>query len=574
MTRRSQLLAALTALFVLAGACSKSTAAPQAAPVPPDVVELSQQDANIWAHTLPPMTAVHVGEGNPSLRGFEDYVSFDIVVSKQGRVESATLVGNEPKHVEEARAAEMARHFKPWTRNGQPIRVKVRDFVSLLPPEKWGPIPHRFPKPWSLADAEVTLSRTGCFGACPAYSVSIAGDGTVRFNGQLFVLIPGEHVAKISPDRVRDLIGKFESANFFSARDEYVSRVTDNPTQTLVLKVAGQTKTVVDYVGLRAGLPLVIKDLEDQVDEAADTGCWVNGDDQTVRSLKAEKWPFTSPAAANLAVYSSAIHNKFTPLIDAYVTAGGPAFSPEGRDVSPVCTASGTGNLALVQRMLKPKSGTKPAAIPAQVKNDCLSDAAVGGNAELVKFWLDLGADVNAKPVRHNPMDRGLSALASGVASCNPAVVSALLKHKPDLHAVINEDPILTFAVEAGRIEDGDRKAEIVGLLIKAGADPNARGHFDQTPLFATNFAPQAIKPLVAAGSSVDARDQSGNTPLIWTAYSEPAVRALLEAGANPDVHDNQGDTPLKRASSCRPCQGLIQEALKKRAQSAPPKKP
>lgn len=42
----------------------------------------------------------------------------------------------------------------------------------------------------SLSDADlktltIQLERTGCYGTCPAYSVTIHGDGRVEYNGKL-----------------------------------------------------------------------------------------------------------------------------------------------------------------------------------------------------------------------------------------------------------------------------------------------------------------------------------------------------------------------------------------------------
>ena len=101
--------------------------------------------------------------------------------------------------------------------------------------------------------------------------------GRVRYTGNRAVLITGEHVAHISAQAVHDLLaGRAREGGFLAlARDEYRSNWTDNPTQTLKLTLAGQTKTVVDYVGTEAGLPLAIRNLEYEIDEVAGTARWV-----------------------------------------------------------------------------------------------------------------------------------------------------------------------------------------------------------------------------------------------------------------------------------------------------------
>ena len=247
----------------------------------PSVVELDSSDAQVWEHRLGPTTAVHVNSAEALKLGFESYLSFEIVVSADGRVESAKPVGDEKQHVDEGRAIEMARRFKPWTRDGKDIRVRVTDDVMLLPPERWALAPRNFPERWGLKSVKIELSRGMCYGRCPAYSVTIRGDGSVHFSGEKYVQIPGKHDARIAPDTVMELVRQFEKAKFFAAGDKYIAEVTDNPTYTLTLTVGGRTKTLTDYVGEQVGMPLVITDLENAVDEAAGTEQWIKGSEKS-----------------------------------------------------------------------------------------------------------------------------------------------------------------------------------------------------------------------------------------------------------------------------------------------------
>lgn len=277
---RVQTLSALTGcLLVLGGAALRGQPASLLPPAEQAAVELDSSEAQVWEHRLGPTTAVHVDTVEARTLGFESYVTFEIVVSADGRVEAATPVGDEKRHLDEGRAIEMARRFKPWTRDGKNISVRVRDDVMILPPELWALHPRNFPKPWDLQDMKIELSRSMCYGTCPAYSVTIRGNGSVHFDGQRYVKIPGKHEARIAPDAVMELVRQFERAKFFAADDKYIAEVTDNPTYTLTLTVGGKTKTVTDYVGEQVGMPLVITDLENAVDEAAGTKRWIKGDE-------------------------------------------------------------------------------------------------------------------------------------------------------------------------------------------------------------------------------------------------------------------------------------------------------
>jgi Domain of unknown function (DUF6438) len=275
-----RLSALIGCLLVLGATALRAQSTPQLPSTDRSVAELKPDNPRVWEHRLGPETAVHVNAAEARSLGFETYLSFEIVVSAEGRVESATPVGNEKRHLDEARAMEMVRRFKPWMQDGKNIRVRVTDYVYLLPPERWALVPRSFPEPWDLKGVKIQLSRTACFGTCPIYSVTIRGDGSVHFRGDRYVHYQGEHDAHIDPAAVKDLVRRFEKANFFAAGDKYVAGVTDNPTYTLTLTVAGKTKTVTDYVGEQVGMPLVITDLENAVDDAAGTERWIKGNAQ------------------------------------------------------------------------------------------------------------------------------------------------------------------------------------------------------------------------------------------------------------------------------------------------------
>jgi ankyrin repeat protein len=547
----------------------------------PSALELKPQEVDLWEHKVGPEAAIHVSAAEyaeviNSRRSIgRDYVEFEIVVSENGRVNSATVVKGMEIHVDEAQQIELARVFKPWMRDGRAVRVKLHDYVRLLPPERWADVEVPFPDPWDLNSVSVGLKRTSCYGSCPSYVVAIAGDGTVHFSGgTVGVRIPGEHVAHVAPGAVRELVLEFRKADFFTAKNEYRGNWTDNPTQILTLAVAGRTKTVVDYVGTDAGLPLAIRNLEGEIDEVAGTARWVKGDERTLSSLEEEKWPFGAPTKQNVALFATSISTKNGPLLERYMaTAVPPIVAPEETDLSPVCVASAMGDLELVERMMEPAAakGTAPerVKIPAWAMQQCLWSAARSGNVVVLQYWLDAGANPMAQPAK-NAADWtfGLSLLCNGVMSGNADVVRRLLEYKMDLKAPVREDePLLIFALERSG-GNTPQTVEIVGMLAKAGADVNATGNMKETPIFAAHYSPEAIKPLLAAGAELEARDANGNTALIRYAFMEPMVRELLEDGADPTLVAKNGDTALKVAKQyhCPACAKSIEAALKHRA--------
>ena len=107
------------------------------------------------------------------------------------------------------------------------------------------------------------------------------------------------------------------------------------------------------------------------------------------------------------------------------------------------------------------------------------------------------------------------------------------------------------------------RDPAVITALALAGADVNARGAWDRTPLHqaAEHGTPGAVRALLAAGAEVDARPRGldrnsgvANTPLHHAARNpDPEVAAaLLEAGAEINARGERGVTPLHYAASNR----------------------
>lgn len=131
---------------------------------------------------------------------------------------------------------------------------------------------------------EITMTRTVCFGYCPAYTVTITGDGEVTYVGRQFVNVTGEQHATIPSADVARLVQRFDEIGFDSLRDAYRANITDLPTTTISISRDGRQKTVVDYGGTRVGLPQEVRALQSEIDRVAGTDRWVLRDGQPVRT--------------------------------------------------------------------------------------------------------------------------------------------------------------------------------------------------------------------------------------------------------------------------------------------------
>ena len=76
--------------------------------------------------------------------------------------------------------------------------------------------------------------------------------------------------------------------------------------------------------------------------------------------------------------------------------------------------------------------------------------------------------------------------------------------------------------------------------LLRAGADPRARGRGNSTALHwaADRGLAECVGPLVEAGGELDAQDTGGRTPLHWASMwgQVEVVRELLAHGADPSL--------------------------------------
>ena len=121
---------------------------------------------------------------------------------------------------------------------------------------------------WPQAAApttSITLERTACFGSCPVYTLSIAGDGMVTYNGISNVRVTGQRTWKIEPAAVEALAREMDQAGYFGLKDRYAAPATDLPTIRTSLRIGGRTKSVEDYFGA----PEILRELERRIDEVA-----------------------------------------------------------------------------------------------------------------------------------------------------------------------------------------------------------------------------------------------------------------------------------------------------------------
>lgn len=129
---------------------------------------------------------------------------------------------------------------------GKTVRLNV--VLREPPPESDCPSkPSVPPFPTDLTSVKIRLERSSCLGSCPAYTIDISGDGSVKYAGIVGVQHLGPLSYAISLTRVRKLTKMFYKKAFFSLCKDYSVSWTDLPGTSTSIRIGRTTWTVDDY---------------------------------------------------------------------------------------------------------------------------------------------------------------------------------------------------------------------------------------------------------------------------------------------------------------------------------------
>ncbi|MGB9122562.1 MAG: ankyrin repeat domain-containing protein [Candidatus Angelobacter sp.] len=431
-------------------------------------------------------------------------------------------------------------HFKPFERAGHPVSVTFNRDVGLLPLELKPAQRVPFPKVKDWKTVKITLARTGCFGTCPSYKVEVHGDGTVFYEGRGYVTFTGTHRGLVPQSNVIELVKLFEKADYYSLRDEYRSEVTDNPTQTTSISIDGRQKQVVDYVGLSAGMPLAVEQLELAIDRLSGSDRWTRGNSETVAALEAEHWDFKSHEAA--ATLARAAEYGNADVVRDLALAGVPlnGISDSRRfallNGGALERAASRGDVAMLRALLQAGAASSPRALAAALVN-----AANSGNVEALRLLLANGASITAR----NAV--GATALMTAASSGYSEMVREVLKEMARNHADVNASatpppPSCTEEMKKNDhcrdFAEGDGRTALMAAVFMSDYDAPPEG-VDRV---------EVVRLLLAAGADVNARDRQGDTVLMLCRDDVEQVELLLKAGADPNARNLEGETALSKA--------------------------
>lgn len=151
--------------------------------------------------------------------------------------------------------------------------------------------------PKEKAQLSLKMKRSGCYGRCPVYDLTVQPDGEIIFEGKNWTETVGKADDKLSEEQLENLVLEIEKANFFSLENVYdwdsgncPELASDMPGVNLTINLNGKEKTINHYHGCfdkdnsSAGKPVNIAErifpqqlynLENGIDEIIGTKRWI-----------------------------------------------------------------------------------------------------------------------------------------------------------------------------------------------------------------------------------------------------------------------------------------------------------
>lgn len=336
--------------------------------------------------------------------------------------------------------------YRPFLRNGVPVEGWAQDEVEVgIKPAPLPASPRagaNFPALVEPTGFSIQLSRSGCYGTCPSYSVVVHGDGEIEFHGKRYVAIAGVHQGHIDPEAAARLLERFRMANFFGLKDEYRAGVTDNPTYCLQLVVGTKKKTVIDYVGTWVGMPAVVSELEDAADQAAGTERWVSTGPGTLAAMQEAEITPNSKQAGEVLLY--AVKEGKGQVVRSLLAAGVPAKvqNANGDNINLLRVASFARDPESQRELFKALlENTSVQADKAGIQ-EALGHVAGDGNIEVARMLIAAGADPTQLflDTYQNEGKPDQTYLMRAAASGAWDMIDDALGRQHDIHAVDSQD--------------------------------------------------------------------------------------------------------------------------------------
>lgn len=125
-----------------------------------------------------------------------------------------------------------------------------------------------------------SIDRGACYGTCPVYTLAVYRDGTVEYEGKLYVKTTGKAAGTVTDEQMAALDKLFTSDHYLAYDSKYTSYdVTDESSARTAYRPPGarETKTVDHYAG-DSKAPESLTKLEDRFDAIVQSERWIGTD--------------------------------------------------------------------------------------------------------------------------------------------------------------------------------------------------------------------------------------------------------------------------------------------------------
>ncbi|MDG2525568.1 DUF6438 domain-containing protein [Stenotrophomonas sp. HITSZ_GD] len=539
---------AMASLLLALTACTRPPATLVAQPasvrvcMPADATQIAPSPEATAAHLQSEVPAIRLPFGTEREHTWHSQLS--VHVDTRGNV-SCYVDEDQYGHAlqldaDERQALAQAR-FAPFEHEGTPANAWVRiDLRREESPQRHRPLPEV-----PLDQVVMTLSRSGCYGTCPSYRVTVRGDGRVEYEGGRFTDVAQKVAYRIPVERVARLVEQVRKADLWSLRETYRAPITDNPSYQLRLQFGNEAHCIVDYAGEWVGMPRSVSDFEDELDRVSGARGLVSLDMEGVQRLHDGGFDFASPQGAAILQRASANDDVQDEVVVALLRAGAPVEgAPKERPsffaAPPLLRSAALKGRASVLPLLFAKGvfDTHGHRDPEKI-NEAFEVAIISGNLATVEaLWTLSGG--SARPslmvwdeyedeeLRRHRKRVPIVLKLSGNHHFGPhpwqgmQIAQWLAQKGNDLKARgADGRTLLSVAAEADDVA-------FVRFLLAQGLNPAASGQYG-TPLGATQDDDVAVALLEAGAPLSDWKDRKEFRDYAWE-HHWPRVLAWLDA--------------------------------------------
>jgi len=347
-----------------------------------------------------------------------------------------------------------------------------------------GSVKNPFPAPTAVRQSQnaITLERTTCFGACPAYLLQIDSSGAVSFRQGPPANRREERTSTITVEQLHDLLAAFAAIHFFDLKDVYPKISEDLPEVHIGLTLDGKTKAIRHSDVSPPGL----EELERTIERNTNIHRWLHGD--------TDRFSLQSPVAGAFSRGGEDLKHE------EYVRSDVEArIKPGMTQLMQIAGGWGIETKIQAQTALRRMQRVTAADRARRI-------------ADELRQALQRGDNVNASD------ETGWTALMIAAVTVQPQSVSVLLDAGANVDQRDHHGDTALIGAASVRFNDLQMAAEVVGILLAHGASVEATNDLGESALMWSARAgnPESIKVLLRAGANPARVDRSGHDALFY----------------------------------------------------------